>query len=228
MLIFWLLGCPSPDCDAHLRAGDLAAASAVYASQKGQPLSFAHPAADAMARRAPVDPATTCERIADTLTGVLLLDRTPLRGRFSVDMSFGSLATVLSQAFEMGATVVAVGRSENPGEREAVSGGALPWVDGRFIGSALNAADARALGATVDASPPPRLVTIGMSDGVTDVHIALQFKDGGWLAMSSLTPGLASRWLTFADSAERQGPEVARQRYGPGLGVEPTAASEGS
>ena len=152
---------------------------------------------------------------------VLLLDHTPLRGRRTLDLSFPALGPVLAAVFELGGQIVAVGRSENPREPEVAHGGDLPWEDGRLVGGATTSAEALALGANVDAHPPPRLVTVGMSDGANEVFFTIQRSEGLWLTINSLTPPAAAQWINFADYAAQQGADAARARFGSRLKVTP-------
>ncbi len=219
-----LYGCAGPDPDALLHAARVTEASAAYTKQTGHVIDFGHPAADGLARMAAHDPAITCAEIERRMRPVLLLDRVPLRGRLDLDLEFPSIRPVLVSAFDLGAVVVAVGRSTNPSEREAQDGGELPWIDGRLVGGAESAAEAEALGKAVDAHPPPRLVTIGMSDGSHSFYYTAQFKDGDWHAVNSLTPGAAGVWINFADYAAREGVAAAHARFGTRLPV--TVAAE--
>ncbi len=221
LLLLLAPGCAPPDPDALLRAYKLDEAAVAFESATGTPLSFDHPAADGLARRAAHDPSLTCAEIARRMRPVLLLDDTPLRGRLDLDLTMAALTPTLLAAFELGAVLVAVGRSSNPGERSAADGGDLPWSDGRLIGGATTSVEAAQLGATVDGAPPPRLVTVGMSDGSAQIFFTAQWKDGMWQTVNSLTPELAGTWINFADFGARQGADAARARYGDRLRSKP-------
>lgn len=216
-----LVGCGggAPDPDALLHAAKVREAAAAFHQQTGRTLDFGHPAADGLARMAARDPSITFAEIERRMRPVLLLDQTPLRGTHTLDLTFPSLAPVLAAAFDLGATLVAVGRSVTPNERAAQDGGALPWVDGRLVGGAETREDALALGAAVDADPPTRLVTVGMDDGSVQVFFALQHRPDGWHGVNSLTPDQAATWINFADYAARDGVERARERYGARLSL---------
>lgn len=213
-LITALLGCARPDPDALLQAGRVAEAAAAYQAQTGHVVDFGHPAADGLARRAALQHAGSVADIERQMRPVLLLDQTPLRGRLALDLSFPSLGPVLAAAFDLGGTQVAVGRSQNPAEREVENGGDLPWSNGRLVGGAEDAASASALGRKVDADPPPRLVTVGMTDGTVSVFFTVQHKPEGWITVASLTPDAAATWINFADFAAHQGVAAAQARYG--------------
>lgn len=215
--------CAGPDADVLLHAARVSEASAAYTKQTGRVIDFGHPAADGLARLAAKDKTLTCAEIERRMRPVLLLDQVPLRGRLDLDLTFPALGPVLGAAFDLGGVVVAVGRSNNPDERAAQDGGPLPWVNGRLIGGAESAAEATALGATIDANPPPRLVTVGMTDTRTAIFFTAQFKDGGWHVVNSLTPDAAGVWINFADYAAREGVEAAHQRFGTHLTVTSTA-----
>ena len=224
-MMLWALAlwaCSSPDPDALLRAYKLEEAAAVWQEQTGRTLDFGHPGVDGLARRAAHDPTITCAEIERRAAPARLLDQTPLQGRKTLDLSFPSLAPVLEAAFDLGARQVAVGRSKNPHEREVSNGGDLEWTDGRVVGGAETRGAAAALGAHVDAEPPPRLVTIAMTDGLhgepswaaSRVYFTVQRRDGLWVTINSITPDAAARWINFADYAAGHGVEAARTRYG--------------
>ncbi len=217
-----LLGChAAPDPDALLHAAKVREAAAAFHEQTGRTLDFGHPAADGLARMAARDPSITCVEIERRMRPVLLLDQTPLRGTRTLDLTFPALAPVLGAAFDLGARLVAVGRSVITNERGAQDGGALPWVDGRVVGGAESKDEAVALGASVDADPPTRLVTVGMDDGSVQVYFALQHRPDGWHGVNSLTPEQAGTWINFADYAAREGVARAQERYGTHLDVAP-------
>lgn len=218
-LITALLACAQPDADALLQSGRVAEAAAAWKDQTGRTVDFGHPAADGLARRAALQHAGTMADVERQMRPVLLLDQTPLRGRLALDLSFPSLGPVLAAAFDLGGTLVAVGRSQNPAERGVDTGGDLPWSNGRLVGGAEDPAAARALGARVDAEPPPRLVTVGMTDGSAAVFFTMQRSGDSWLTVASLTPEPAATWINFADFAAHQGVDAARARYGARLTV---------
>lgn len=207
-----LLACSSPDPDALLRAYKLEEASAAWLAETGRTIDFDNAGADGLARRAAHDPTITCAEIERRLAPAGLLDRTPLQGRKALDLSFPSLAPVLAAAFDLGATLVAVGRSKNPHERDVADGGDLPWTDGRVVGGALSRTDATTLGSDVDADPPPRLVTVGMTPG--HIFFTVQRRGDVWVTINSITPEAAARWINFADFSQGHGVEAARERYG--------------
>ena len=220
-LITLLLACSHPTADALLQSGKVADAARAWHDETGRTLDFGHPAADGLARRAALDRTLGCADIERLMQPVLLLDHTPLRGRLTLDLSFPTLGPVLAAVFELGGQIVAVGRSENPREPEVAHGGDLPWEDGRLVGSATTSAEALALGASVDAHPPPRLVTVGMSDGTNEVFFTIQHSEGLWLTINSLTPPAAAQWINFADYAAQQGADAARARFGSRLKATP-------
>lgn len=216
-----VLGCSgaTPDPDVLLHAAKVREAAAAFEEQTGRTLDFGHPAADGLARMAARDPSITCAEIERRMRPVLLLDQTPLRGTRTLDLTFPALAPVLAAAFDLGAKLVAVGRSVITNERAAQDGGALPWADGRVVGGADTREDALALGAALDADPPTRLVTVGMDDGAGQVFFALHRRPDGWHGVNSLTPDQAATWINFADYAAREGVERAHERYGARLSV---------
>lgn len=212
-----LLGCGTPDPDALLRAYKVEEAAAAFEARYHRSLPLDDPGADGLARRAAHDPTITCLEIERRMQPALLLDRTPLQGRLPLDLAFPSLAPVLAAAFDLGANLVAVGRSQNPHERDVADGGDLLWIDGRVIGGATGASAASALGLGVDRDPPPRLVTVAMTDGTDAVYFTLQHRPEGWSTVNSLTPDAAARWINFADFAASQGVPAAQRRYGRGI-----------
>ncbi len=195
---FALSACAKPDPDALLRAARVDDAVAAYKAQTGRTLDLNHHGADGLARRAPRDPSMTCAELERRILPAELLDQTPLVGRRTLEMSFPKLGPVLAAAFDAGGTLVAVGRSQNPSEREVEDGGDLRWVDGRVVGGAQSRDEALTLGDRLDASPPPRLVTVGMTDGRGTVFFTMKRDGDVWLTINSLSPDAAAAWITSA------------------------------
>jgi hypothetical protein len=218
LLVSLGVGCRAPDPDGKLRAGDLAGAAVAWEAVRHTPLDIDHPAAEALAARAPRDATITAERIADTMDAIRFLEQAPRKGTKAVDLTFPSFTdwfTALDSLAEPPALVV-VGRSESIGDHDPYTqGGALPWKGGRVVGWAHT--DLAALGRTIDADPPARLIVVGMRDATGVVYVNVERKDGEWAALAADDAFAAARLVLAAQSVRDYGGATLRERQGRGF-----------
>jgi hypothetical protein len=227
LLVFACSGPPDPD--ARLRAGDLDGAAAAWQSVHGVPLDIAHPAAVALAARAPRNPAITTVVLAATVDAVRFLDKAPATRTEALDLTFDRLAD-LGAALDIlgvGPTLLVVGRSRTPVDPDPYTTNAdLPWRGGRLVGFASGAPSGpppaapgpiEAFGATVDANPPAKLVTFGIRDGTGHVYMNAERQYGIWVVISASNARVAARLLLAADSVRDYGAATLRERRGRGV-----------
>lgn len=230
-----------PDPDARLRAGDLDGAAAAWQALHSSPLDVGHPAAVSLAARAPRDPAITVAVLVDTLDAVRLLEQAPHKRTEALDLTFDRMADLGAalDALAEGPAILVVGRSENPADRDPyTTDAALPWKGGRLVGFARGASAPRsaprsalpsalpsaprsgpleALGATVDANPPAKLVTLGAADESGALYLHVERRDGIWQVISASEAHAGARLVLAADSVRDYGGATLRERQGGGF-----------
>ncbi|MDP2311094.1 MAG: hypothetical protein Q8P18_34055 [Pseudomonadota bacterium] len=225
-ILLLVLACKSPpDPDARLRAGDLEGAAVAWEALHGSPLDVAHPAAVSLAARAPRDPSITAALLVDTLEAVRLLEQAPVKRTEELDLTFDRFTDLGAalDALAEGPAMVAVGRSETFADRDPYTTDApLPWKGGRLVGFALTpsippAGPFEALGAALDANPPAKLVTVGVSDVSGILYLNVERRDGTWWAISASNGRAGARLVLAAASVRDYGGATLRERQGGGF-----------
>ncbi len=219
-MMWWLLACaPAPDPEALLRAGDPRAAAAA-ATEMGTP-SFdpEHPLVPVIMRRVGAEAHLTMGFVSEAVAAARLLDARPKLGRRAVDRPFEDMATLMAGAERVltPPAIAAVGRSRSRGDADAYQPGAsLPWEGGRMVGWArLDTAPGAAtgtlvaLGRTVDADPPAKLVTLGFEDDRGPLWIFVE-RDAnlGWMAIAASDPERAAAVLVAGERARPPAPRA--------------------
>lgn len=215
----------APDPDARLRAGDLQGTAAAWEAVHGAPLDVVHPAAEALAARAPRDPSITAAVLVESLDALRLLEDAPVKRTEVLDLTFDRLADLGAalQALGEGPTMFAVGRSESPMDRDPYTTDAeLPWKGGRLVGYAYTVPGGAsgtfaALGAKVDANPPAKLVTIAARDATGSVFLNVQRQGDIWSVISASNAHVGARLLLAASAVHDYGESTLRERQGRGI-----------
>lgn len=216
---------PAPDPDALLRAGDLDGVAVAWEALHGTALDVRHPAAQALAIRAPRDPSITAATLVDTLLAIRFLENAPLTRTETLDFTFTSLAD-FGAALDVladGPAMMAVGRSETRADKDPYTTNApLPWKGGRLVGHARKPASGasgafEAFGATVDANPPVKLVTIGLADSTGMVYISIERREGRWFVLGTSDAHVGARLVLASETVRESGAAVLREREGRGF-----------
>lgn len=192
------LGCAPANPDQLLRAGEPQAAAEAWAQAHGERVDVAHPAAEAIVRRAPFDATVTMEEVAETMRAVALLERAPSTRTQDLDLVLEDLAGYAACTARSlgGPWMVAIGRSATAADRDPVDGGALPYRDGRVVGWASNETDLTTMLAGLDRNPPVRRVTISMVAGGPPLHVFLEHRDASWATLAASDATAAANWIT--------------------------------
>jgi hypothetical protein len=209
----WLLlaACRSADPDALLHQGDLPGAAAASG------LDLDHPVAEVLAFRARRDPTVTVAAIADAVEAVRVLEGAPAVRTQPLDLSFASLEGfgAALDALREGPAILVIGRADGRGDGDPYTDGPLPWRGGRVIGWAR--ADLAALGRSVDADPPPRLVVLAAQDDTGSVYLNVERRGDAWWVLAVSDPHLAARLVLAAESVRDYGAAALRERQGGGI-----------
>ncbi|MDP2314713.1 MAG: hypothetical protein Q8P41_17550 [Pseudomonadota bacterium] len=229
LLLAACTGRGAPDPDAKLRGGDLDGAAAAWQAAHGEPLDLDHPAAQALALRAPRDPSITTASLADTVAVARFLEQAPIVRTQSLDLSFARMADLGAalDALAVPPALFAIGRSESLGDRDPyLPGAALPWKGGRIVGwarlpgepaTAGTPGPLEAFGATLDANAPAKLVTIGVSDASGDVYLNVERREDAWWVVAASNADAGARLVLAAESVRDYGGATLRTREGEGF-----------
>jgi hypothetical protein len=201
-----------------LRAQDPAGASRAWEALHGAPLDLDHPAAQVLVARARTDPSVTAATIAETMPAIRLLDGFKRTRNKMIDRPFDTAEILLAgiEAVAEPPLLVAVGRSEIVGEPDPlVPGGALPWNGGRLVGWADH--DLAALGASLDANPPARLVTIAARDATGSLYLYAEHTEAGWVVHTASEQAAGIHVMVASEILHDHGREAMVAREGTGL-----------
>jgi hypothetical protein len=212
--LFVLVACQPADPDALLHAGRLEEAAAAATP----PVDVSSRAAQVLGMRARQDRSVTIAVLREAVAAVRLLDESPATRTQKLDVPLDRAADLgaVADALGVGATIMAVGRSETPADPDPwTKAGDLPWARGRVFGYAEH--DLAALGARLDANPPVKLVTVGIADQTGAVWFTMQREGDAWETVSASDAEAAARLLLAAGSLRDYGAAGLRERVGEGI-----------
>lgn len=205
--MWWLYFACASTPDELLHAGQLDSAAAAWAKQGGEPVDTLQPAVQALAVLAKRTPTLPFSLLAEMSAASAALDRAPMIGLESLDVSFprwepllGCVAGLLTTPWRL-----VVARSNTPADGDSISLTDLsvdpPYRKGRIVGtvanpplaappgpdhsSAIAVAEAARLGAKVDGNPPVRRVTLLAVGGSARLAIHTERRNGEWWAISA-------------------------------------------